>query len=594
MGQNQEKMDGGEHALAEGTAEARPGSKPESEGGNHTGDVMEGRSPNEREKEEQEVEAGNTGQHLRDPDTVNEEPTTPSSQETLREVRPGGRWREVEEGGGAEGRANRLAPQSGPRLEGRDAPFKSRRQSKREEKSVEEPLRRTPRSTMKEASPQQEAQEEEESQAGAVRGEREAENSHSDFAEEMVMRSGYTASLGQAAQRGVDMVTAGDVGLLAGTLGLLTDRKEPSPTTSPHPSKNSLQKGSQSELKDSVQSGPPSQRNLSLTEEETLALLLNDCRPKALRLCLQMEAAGEITDGLPSSGLPSSGLPVSGPSEPSSILEKLLQRNKKQTSTAHSEIQDVDVNREGASDNAMKWLRDGASPDVPPSRTDRIITLNRVTSAVYGSSSEEESPGPSTTHDLKMTPARGHEQIANSRNLPNGPGGGTPPLQPGISGGTGTSSTPSEDRVRSSTSKEHHRMVDQAEQDPPSTHRGEDLKQDPPTTHHEDDPKPPAIRAGEESSESVKMRDQSHHNRPRSRPVSQLIKETIQLHEKLQQQERARPAADTRSEDQNQSVKVAQMKAAFDCAQKAPEKSVERKPSVRRGKTALLLHFLSG
>lgn len=602
MGQNQEKMDGGEHALAEGTAEARLGSKPESEGGNHTGDVMEGRSPNEREEEEQEVEAGNTGQHLRDPDTVNEEPTTPSSQEKLREVRPGGRWWEVEEGGGAEGRANRLAPQSGPRLEGRDDPFKPRRQSTREEKSVEEPLRRTPRSMMKEVSPQQEAQEEEESKAGAVREEREAENSHSDIAEEMVMRSGYTASLGQAAQRGVDMVTAGDVGLLAGTLGLLTDRKEPSPTTSPHPSKNSLQKESQSELKDSVQSGPPSQRNLSLTEEETLALLLTaarntDCsptRPKALRLCLQMEAAGETTDGLLGSGLQSSGLPVSGPSEPSSILEKLLQRNKKQTSTAHSEIQDVDLNRKGASDNAMKWLCDGASPEVPPSRTDRIIPSNRVTSAEYGSSSEEESPGPSTAHDLKITPARGDGQHANSRNLPNGPDGGTPPLQPGISSGTGTSSTPSEDRVRRSTSKEHHRMVDQVVQDPPSTHCGEDLKQDPPSTHHEDDPKPPAIRAGEESSESVKMRDQSHHNRPRSRPVSQLIKETIQLHEKLQQQERARPAVDTRSEDQNQSVKVAQMKAAFDCAQKAPEKSVERKPSVRRGKTAVLIPFLSG
>lgn len=591
MGQNQEKMDGGEHALAEGTAEAKPGSQPGGGGGTHTGDVMEGRSPHEREEaeqeEEQEVEAGNTGQHLRDPDTVNEEPTTPSSQEKLREVRPGGRWCEVEEGGGAGGRANRLAPQSSPRLEGRDAAFKFRHQSTREEKSVEEPLRRTPRSMMKEVTPQQDAQEEEESEAGVVRGEREAENSHSDTAEEMVMRRRYGASPGQAAHRGVDMVAGGDSGPLAGTLGLLTDRKEPPPTTSPHPSKNSLQKESQSELKDSVHGGAPSQRNFSLTEEETLKLLLNDCspaRPKALRLRLQMEATGGTTDGPLGSGPPGSGPPVSGlvaPSEPSSILEKLLQRNKKQTSTANSEIQDVDLNRGGASDDAVKGLCDGAAREVPPSRTDRIVTLNGVTLAKYGSSSEEESPGPSTTNDLKITPARGDGQIANAHNLPNSPDGGTPPLQAGISSGTGIRSTRSEDRVRRSTSKEHQRIVDQVEQDPPSTHRGEDLE-------------PPATRTGEESSESVKMRDQSHHNRPRSRPVSQLIKETIQLHEKLQQQERARPAVDTRSEDQNQSMKVAQMKAAFDWAQKAPEKSVERKPSVRRGKTAVLIHFLSG
>lgn len=586
MGQNQEKMDGGEQVLAE----SRPSSESGGGGGDHTGDVMEGRCPHEREEEE-EVEGGNNGQYSGDQDTVNEEPTTPCSQEKLwvslsaaREVRPEGRWNEVEEGGGAGGRANRLAPQSAPRQEGRDAAFKSRSQSTREEKSVEEPLRRTPRSMMKEVIPQQEVQEEEEeeSEAGVMHRVREDENLHSDTAEElekeMVRRRRFCASPGQAYQRGADMVASGDSGPLTGTLDLLTEKKELPPNTSPHPSKNSLQKESQSELKDRVHSKAPSQTNLSLTEEETLKLLLHDCSPtrsKALRPCLQMEVAGGTTDGPLGSGLPVSG--PGAPSEPSSILEKLLQRNKKQTNTANSEIQDVDQHRESASNNALKQLCDGAAPEVPPSRTDLCVTFNRVTAAKYGSSSEEESPGPSATHDRKITPARGDGQ--SSHNLPNSPDGGTPPQQPGISSVTGTDSTRTEDRGRRSTSKEHQQIVDQVEQDPPST-------------HHEEDLEPPTIRAGEESSDRVKMRDQSHHNRPRSRPVSQLIKETIQLHEKLQQQERARPAVDTRSEDQNQSVKVAQMKAAFDCAQKSPERNLERKPSVRKGKTVVLSHFL--
>ncbi|TNN30210.1 hypothetical protein EYF80_059639 [Liparis tanakae] len=68
----------------------------------------------------------------------------------------------------------------------------------------------------------------------------------------------------------------------------------------------------------------------------------------------------------------------------------------------------------------------------------------------------------------------------------------------------------------------------------------------------------------------------------RDTPVSELIKDTIQLHEKLQDQERPR-TAELRADEQRQSVKVAQMKAAFDSAQKAPDKAVERKPSVRRG-----------
>ncbi|XP_034025457.1 uncharacterized protein si:ch211-108c6.2 [Thalassophryne amazonica] len=69
---------------------------------------------------------------------------------------------------------------------------------------------------------------------------------------------------------------------------------------------------------------------------------------------------------------------------------------------------------------------------------------------------------------------------------------------------------------------------------------------------------------------------------PRPRPVSGLIKESIRQHEKLQQQDWPK-APEIKPEGQAHSVTVAQMKAAFDSAQKSPDKLVKRKPSVRKG-----------
>lgn len=588
MGQNQEKMDGGEQVPAEGAAEVGSSSERRVEKGDHPGDVLEGRSSHEMEEEgqeKQEEEARNTRHDSRGSGIVNEEPITPCSQEKMwvrpfsaNEVRSAGQRKEVLEGGAAGEQANQLALHSHPRMEETDAAFKSRHQSIREEKNLEEQPRRRLRSRMKEVALEQEVHED-----GTVFGKRVAENS--DTTEDLVRRRR------QAAQRGVDTSAGRDSNPQAGTLGLFTDRKELLPTTTPHPFKNSLQKESQSELKDSVHSGVPSQRNLNFTEEETLKLLLNDCNPtrlEAVRLRLHMEAAGGTTacvlgSGQPPSGLSSSGVPgsetpgtgLTAPSEPSSILEKLLQRNKNQMSAANMEIQDVHLNP----------LCNGAAPEVPPGRTDPSITPL----ANYGTSSKDESHGPSTTPEQRFLQAD-DGQIRNPHYLPSSPDRGSGPLQPGTSSETGTCSTDSEDQTRRSSPKEHLGIVDQVEKDPALTHRGED----PLLAPQGGDLEPAEVRANEESNDSVKMRDKSHHNRPRSRPVSQLIKESIQLHEKLQQQERARPASEIRSEEQNQSVKVAQMKAAFDTAQKTPEKGVERKPSMRKGKTEVLIHFLSG
>ncbi|XP_060895057.1 protein starmaker [Labrus mixtus] len=112
-----------------------------------------------------------------------------------------------------------------------------------------------------------------------------------------------------------------------------------------------------------------------------------------------------------------------------------------------------------------------------------------------------------------------------------------------------------------------------------------DMKQDLHTTLNSENimPEQPDSKPGEERGDTVVRRDNSQRT-SRSRPVSDLIKESIQLHEKLQHQERPKPA-EVKCDEQGQSVKVAQMKAAFDTAQKSPEKGVERKPSIRKGKS---------
>ncbi|XP_027129121.1 coronin-1C-A isoform X1 [Larimichthys crocea] len=109
-----------------------------------------------------------------------------------------------------------------------------------------------------------------------------------------------------------------------------------------------------------------------------------------------------------------------------------------------------------------------------------------------------------------------------------------------------------------------------------------DMKQDLCVTLNTENmtPDQPDNKLVKESDGSVSERDESQ-STPKSRPVSELIKETIQLHEKLQHQDRPKPA-EVKSDEQGQSVKVAQMKAAFDSAQKSPDKAVERKPSMRK------------
>ncbi|TSW89617.1 Coronin-1C [Bagarius yarrelli] len=71
-------------------------------------------------------------------------------------------------------------------------------------------------------------------------------------------------------------------------------------------------------------------------------------------------------------------------------------------------------------------------------------------------------------------------------------------------------------------------------------------------------------------------------NMPKSKPVSDLIKETMQLHEKKKDWTKSGEMKAEVVLDSAQSIKVAQIKAAFDLPKKSPDKILDRKSSVRK------------
>ncbi|XP_059405276.1 uncharacterized protein LOC132140522 [Carassius carassius] len=68
------------------------------------------------------------------------------------------------------------------------------------------------------------------------------------------------------------------------------------------------------------------------------------------------------------------------------------------------------------------------------------------------------------------------------------------------------------------------------------------------------------------------------------RHVSDMIKETIELQKKMKEWTKPAEARVDLTLDTTQSVKVSQMKAAFDPPKKSPDKALERQPSVRKGR----------
>lgn len=741
MGQNQDKMDGGEQALAEGPEEARPNSDSVG-GGNHIGDVMEGGS-----SQEETEEACNTEENSREPDALNPEPATPSREESLwvrpvaaGEVRQGGAAGKKVEVGGAGGRATPQAlqeteknPKSSPRVEGRTGAFKLYNLTKKEEKRTGEELNTSSKTKMDDAIPQDEIQEED-FPAGVVDGKNEHastskdENSLSSAEEDFatVRMSRCATGAGRDSKLPVhpdqrDAIVAdiadGDMKLCAGTVGRLIERKEPPTAQALHPFKNSLQKESLSDMSDTIHCARPNEGTGNNTKGERLTCevkpVFNDfspTRPKvtdtdehreSVRPCVQTDTAKETTNQVTGSDpVPN----LASPTEPSFILEKLLQRNKKQTTPANSEMHEVHPDEKDIGDDAVKRMCDSAEAGLSPESINQSVGLNTPSSAkrmkdskddrgkekltakdhdikgpdlnlqdaddtsdvpcfpagAFGNakcehpiaathraaadcerprstistdaSVEEEAqlkvscstnssfnnvqstvshgkmpchvdgvidktPVPSLMSDPKSPPSKGDVQIVDSHHV--APNKDTSMAKPPLTDSeviTGSTCSDNQSlgkmKVKNSVedtaptavdagsvsvqggtavSEEHNQAAAEVKQDLHSTHNVENSVSD----QH-------AKTTGKEGDGSIQMRDKSQ-DRPKSRPVSELIKETIQLHEKLQHPERPKPA-EIKPDEQGQSVKVAQMKAAFDSAQKSPDKSVERKPSVRKGK----------
>lgn len=744
MGQNQDKMDGGEQALAKGPEEVRPNSD-SGGGGNHIGDVMEGGSSQEEEDEE---EAGNTEENSREPDALNSEPATPSREESLwvrpvaaGEVRQGGAAGKKVEVGGAGGRATPQALQeteknqkSSPRVEGRTGAFKLYNLTKREEKRAGEELNTSSKTKMDDANPQDEIQEED-FPAGVGHGKNDHastskdENSLSSIEEDLgetVRMSRCATGAGRESKLPVqpdqrDAIVAdiadGDMKLCAGTVGRLIERKEPPTARALHPFKNSLQKESLSDMSDTIHCGPPNERTENNTKGERLMCevkpVFNDFSPTRPKVtdtdehkqsvwpCVQTDTAKETTNQATGSD-PAPNL--ASPTEPSFILEKLLQRNKKQTTPADSDIQDVHPEEKDIKDDTAKRMCDSAVAELSTESINQSVGLNTPSSAKATKDSKDNSrkeklsakdygikgpdlnlqdaddtsdgpccpagalgnakcessiaathraavdcespkntsstdasvkeetqlkvscstnssfdnvqsavshrkmpyhadgvidktPVPSLMSDPKSPPSKCDVQIVDSHHAT--PDQDTCMTKPPLTDSEAiTGSACSDDqslgkmKVKNSAedtappavdagsvsvedgtavSEEHNQAAAEVKQDLHSTHNVENLVSD----QH-------AKTTGKEADDSIRMRDKSQ-DRPKSRPVSELIKETIQLHEKLQHPERPKPA-EIKPDEQGESVKVAQMKAAFDSAQKSPDKSVERKPSVRKGK----------
>lgn len=755
MGQNQDKLEEGEQALSEGPEETRP--SPDSGGaGGHAGDVMEGGSSCEEE-------GGYTGENSGEPDAQDldgspgEEPTTPSSEKHIklrvspfaaREVRQGGAAGK-EGGGGEGGRTAPLVPKetgknqtSGASTEERARAYKLFNQIKREErKRTEGELHTSSKINME----YQDEEIQDENFSAGVSYEKygltvtsedanSLENAEEDSAMVKMSRCGaHAGSELLSVQRDQNDTTTAevadeDIQLCAGTVGRLSERKGP-PTAQPqHPLKNSLQKESLLDMSDTIHCRPPKERTEKNTKEEReVEPVLNDyssTKPKvtdtddereSVRPYLQTDTTDTATNQKIDSNSASN---PDSPTEPSSILEKLLKRNRKEAIPALSEIKEVEINDKDTTDVTEKRILDSAGTELsnnvntpssvcdtkglkekPPkenlaatdhhikdldmNQTDAAdsmtsdvlcfqpsVTGNITCESSFTKSHYSKADCPSSEKNISSTDASVKVDVEIKTDISPSKSLSSDNSQSAVSHertSCEVSGVIAEESAPFSVSDEspptkcdgqtadscHLLTADKADTSaarPPLQIKSDrESKADPQlcgsacsddqsvrrkkVKDSSEDTAAPAVDAGsvlvvagtviseeshqvtagmkqdlhlapntgnmtpdqsdkklaKEGDDGVSLREKSQ-STPKSRPVSELIKETIQLHEKLQHQDRPKPA-EVKSDEQGQSVKVAQMKAAFDSAQKSPDKAIERKPSVRRGKSSLLQYI---
>lgn len=661
MGQNQDKLDGGEQVNNDGQEEPRTNSNSGS-----TGDFMEGGSACE-------AEAGNIRENTVQPD-IQELEGSPSLENINSWVRPFAA-RDVRQGGvagrdggegGEGGRATLLDSgetevnqMSSARVEERAKAYKLYNQIKREEKSKKDKLHGPPKTEMESSqghSPHRGIQDEHISEGlsyGACGHAFTLEDANMEEDHAMLKMSRCGAQRGRELLSSIQHdqndtvvadITDGDIKLCAGTEDRLRGKKGPPTAQSLHPLKNTQKKESLSDMSDTIQHRPEKKAAENNTKEETLVCevkpVLNDCsptRPKTLDTDHQKESVRpylkmgtvEVTTSQKTDSNPES------PAEPSSILKKLLMRNKNQTSEGLSEIREVDINEEDIANDTAQRIVDSADTELSPDKIDQAVNTPLSACTVKGLNKKSvkgnaedhhlksqvdnihaavlhervlceasdviiEKSSSSTVSDPQL-PAKSDGQLVDSCNLLNTEKTDTTPhLQ------TSKSNTNQNifDSICSDNQSLRNMKVKNFPEDTavPTVDAGSlsvpddtgismeshqvtaNVKQGLYMTPHRENvmPDETSKNLDKESDDSVSQRDKSQ-DIPKSRPVSELIKETIQLHKKLQHQEWAKPA-EVRPEEQGQSVKVAQMKAAFDSVQKSPDNLTKRKPSVRKGK----------
>ncbi|XP_053277026.1 uncharacterized protein si:ch211-108c6.2 [Pleuronectes platessa] len=648
MGQNQEKLEGGEQAFGEGSAETRPCPDPVGADGN-AGDVMEGEGSCEEE-------AGKSGKNLREPDTQDldgrpgQEPTTPSSEKQInvwvspiatQEVRQGvAAGKEGRGGGGGGGDRGRTAPvvhqetdknqKSSAGIEERTTAYRLFNHFSSEERKIRQELRTSSQIKMEHqdegTGPLKERQEENfsaEKYGLAVTSE---DTSSSDNTEEgsavlKVSRCGAhpgSEPLSAQDQNGSTMAEAEE--LCAGTVGGFRQRKEPPPAQAQHPLKNNLQKESLLDMSDTIHCRHPKVETETDAKEETLTCevkqVLNDHssrKPKVTDTVDQKESVRPYlqTDTTETNTCDpdSASIPVSS----SSILQRLLKRNREEATPVVSKIKEDDKDTsDGPVEMNAKRILDGTGTEISSDRIEQSGCVSRSSA-----DSKRKPPKPSLAskdHHIKdssestppqsdfcesseksVYPKKASSNVGPSENL-------SPddlqsadshertsceenviPEESAPSSVSAVKSSP----TKSDEQKAESRHLPAAEKSGNGTvtavvGRSEvqtSIKQDLHMTLNT--PDQPDNSAVADEGDGISRREKSS-NTPISRPVSELIKETIQMHEKLQHHDRPKPA-EVKCDEQAQSVKVAQMKAAFDSPQKSLVKAIERKPSMRKG-----------
>ncbi|XP_054629166.1 coronin-B isoform X3 [Dunckerocampus dactyliophorus] len=365
--------------------------------------------------------------------------------------------------------------------------------------------------------------------------------------------------LHQPHQNKTMMAESGGIMLCVGTVNHLSEWKDPINAQSQH----TLQKEPLMSMRDATQWREDKTLNDISSAKQKVA--------DADRALLQLEE--------------NHGTPLSNPdasAEASSILEKLLRKNQKEACPALERIEEVEVDQ---SDKKKKAITTDEI-DTQECGTNRFLSSSiKTTKADF----DVEQPADGGTKRQQ-----GNKEIeihiGVSKNLPANKLQTTVSHERescDVSGVVVKEAAPSFEypHIKNGQFAESSNVltrtnVDSSSKTEESHHNTSGIRQEPLMTADDETTEQPDKKAvSERRDDNVLMREKSP-NTVRARPVSDLIKENIQLHEKLQHQDWSKPTEV--KDEHSQSIKVAQMKAAFDSPQKSPDKALERKPSVRK------------